>query len=166
MNEKRPSPRADLLTGMALLALSIGIVVGALSMDRLRRLEATIYTAPGLVPGILGVTLALLSVILIGRSVRAGLDWAVPSVRLGEHWRLGAALVLCLGLALGLVGRGPPFWLSAAIFTSTFVFGFQFPERRQTRTLGRGAIFAVGYGLIVGLAIHHLFQEVFLVRLP
>jgi hypothetical protein len=166
MNEEKPSPRADLLTGAALLALSAGIIGGALRMDRLERLEATIYTAPGLVPGILGAILALMSLILIARSIRVGGGGATPSMRVGAHWRLATALVLCLGFALGLVGRGPPFWLGAAIFVSTFVFAFQFPERREAGTLGPGAIFAAGYGLIVGLAIHHLFQDVFLVRLP
>jgi Tripartite tricarboxylate transporter TctB family len=167
MNEDKPSPRADLFIGIAFLAVSIGILVGALRMDRLERLQATIYTAPGLVPGILGAALGLMSVLLIVRSVRAGAAVGVlPSARIGQHWRLAAALVLCLGFALGLVGRGPPFWLGAAIFVSAFVFVFQFDDRRQAGTLGRGVVFAAGYGLVVGLAIHHLFQDVFLVRLP
>jgi hypothetical protein len=58
MNEEKPSPFADLLAGTACLAVSIGIMVAAWQMDRLERLQATIYTAPGLVPGILGVALA------------------------------------------------------------------------------------------------------------
>jgi hypothetical protein len=165
MTEEKPSPLADLLTGLALLALSIGIIAGALLMDRLERLQATIYTAPGLVPGILGAVLALMSLILIGRSIRAGVG-PVPAMRIGQHWRLAAALVLCLGFALGLVGRGPPFWLGAAIFAAAFVFVFQFPERRRAGTLARGVLFAAGFGLVAGLAIHYLFQDVFLVRLP
>jgi hypothetical protein len=77
-----------------------------------------------------------------------------------------AALVLCLGFAIGLVARGPPFWLSAAIFVAAFVFVFQYGDRRAAGTLVRGAMFAVVYGLISGLVIYHLFQDVFLVRLP
>lgn len=167
MNDEKPSPLADLLTGLALLALSVGIVVGAWQMDRLERLQATIYTAPGLVPAILGVALALMSVILIGRALRAGVS-AGPqqSFGLGAQWRLAAALILCLGFAIGLVGRGPPFWLAAALFVAAFVFVFQFEERWQAGTLFRGAVFATAYGLIVGLAVHHLFQDLFLVRLP
>ena len=69
-------------------------------------------------------------------------------------------------LCLGLVGRGLPFWLAAALFVAVFVFIFQFEERRQAGTILRGAAFAAVYGLIVGLAIHYLFQDVFLVRLP
>jgi hypothetical protein len=65
-----------------------------------------------------------------------------------------------------LVGHGLPFWLAAAIFVTLFVLIFQFEERRRAGTLLRGTAFAVAYGLISGLAIHHLFQDVFLVRLP
>jgi len=167
MNEEKPSPFADLLTGIACLAVSIGIIVGALGMDRLERLQATIYTAPGLVPGILGAALALMSVILVGRALRAGVATGPPQpFSLRAHWRLVAALVLCLGFAIGLVGRGPPFWLAAALFVAVFVFIFQFEERRQAGTILRGAAFAAVFGLITGLAIHYLFQDVFLVRLP
>jgi hypothetical protein len=167
MNEEKPSPRADLLAGVALLVLSIAIVVGALRMDRLERLQASIYTAPGFVPGILGAALALMAVILIVRSLRAGASaGALPPFRIGQHWRLVVALVLCLGFALGLVGHGLPFWLAAAIFVAAFAFLFQLDERRRAGTVVRGALFAVVFGLIAGLAIHHLFQDVFLVRLP
>ena len=76
------------------------------------------------------------------------------------------SLVLCLGFAIGLVGHGLPFWLGAAIFVALFVLIFQFEDRRRDGTLARGVMFAVAYGLIAGLVIHHLFQDVFLVRLP
>ena len=168
MNEDKPSPLADLLTGVAWLALSVAIMVGAWQMDRLKHLQATIYTIPGLIPGVLGAALALMSAILIARALHAGAlagaRW--PEYRFADHWRLLAALVLCLGFAIGLVGRGPPFWLGAAIFVAAFVFLFQYEERRTAGTLVRGAMFAVVYGLISGLVIYHLFQDVFLVRLP
>lgn len=167
MNEEKPSPFADLLAGTACLAVSIGIMVAAWQMDRLERLQATIYTAPGLVPGILGVALALMSVLLIARALRAGVS-AGPrrSFHLWDHWRLAVALVLCLAFAIGLVGHGLQFWLASALFVAVFMFVFQFEERRLAGTLLRGAAFAAVYGLITGLVVHHLFQDVFLVRLP
>lgn len=168
MNEDKPSPFADLLTGVAWLALSVAIMVGAWQMDRLTHLKASIYTVPGLIPGVLGAALSLMSLILIARSLRAGAmaEARWPEFRFADHWRLLVALVLCLGFAIGLVGHGPPFWLGAAIFVAAFVFIFQYEERRAAGTLVRGAMFAVVYGLIAGYAVHHLFQDVFLVRLP
>lgn len=167
MNDERPSARADLFAGLAFLAVSIAIVIGSLMMDRLERLQATIYTAPGLVPGILGLMLALMAVLLITRSVRAGaLSQSLPAFDPKEYLRLAVSLLLCLGFAIGLVSHGLPFWLGSAIFVALFLIIFQFEERRQQSTVLRGIAFAVVYGLIAGLAIHHLFQDVFLVRLP
>lgn len=168
MDDEKPSPFADLLAGSAWLALAVAIVIAAWRMDRLERLAATIHTAPGLVPGMLGVAIGLMSLILIGRSLRAGAyaGASLPQVNLADHWRLIVALTFGLFFSIFLVGRGLPFWLAAAIYIAVMVFVFQFPERRRDGELLRGAAIAVAYGAIAGTAIHYLFQDLFLVRLP
>ena len=168
MDDEKPSPRADLFTGVAWLVLAIAIMAGAWSMDRLQHLSATIYTAPGLVPGVLGAALALMAVVLIARALRAGAlgGERIDKIVMLDHWRLMAALVLGLGFAIGLVGRGPPFWIAAAIYVALMVIVFQFPNRRREGTLVRGALFAVCFGAISALAVQYLFQDLFLVRLP
>jgi len=168
MNDEKPAPLADFLTGVAWLVLAIAIMIGAWQMDRLERLAAAIYTAPGLVPGLLGVAIALMSVILLVRAARAGAlaHMRLPKFKIADHWRLIAAIVLGLGFAIGLVGHGPPFRVAAAIYIAAAVFVFQFPDRRREGTLARGAAFAIVFGLIFGFAIHYLFQDLFLVRLP
>ena len=168
MDERKPSPFADLISGVVWLGLASGIVIGSLKMDRLAHLQATIYTAPGLVPGLLGLAIAIMGLLLILRSVRAGAlaQASLPGFSPREHWRLLTALALCLAFPLGLLGSGLPFWLAAAIFITTFVFVFQFAERKAAGTLLRGAAFAVIFGLMCGGAIHYVFQELFLVRLP
>jgi hypothetical protein len=168
VDDRKPSPFADLISGGLWLALAIGIVVISWKMDRLTHLQATIYTAPGLVPGLLGLAIGIMGLLLILRSVRAGAleQPRIPAFRPREHWRLLTALALCLAFALGLLGSGLPFWLAGAIFIAVFVFVFQFEERKAAGTLMRGAAFAAIFGLICGGAIHYAFQDVFLVRLP
>lgn len=168
MDDRKPSPFADLISGGLWLALAIGIVVISWKMDRLTHLQATIYTAPGLVPGLLGLAIGIMGLLLILRSVRAGAleQPRILAFRPREHWRLLTALALCLAFALGLLGSGLPFWLAGAIFIAVFVFVFQFEERKAAGTLMRGAAFAAIFGLICGGAIHYAFQDVFLVRLP
>jgi hypothetical protein len=123
---------------------------------------------PGLVPGLLGAAIALMAVILMARALRAGAlaDASWPQIRLADHWRLIAVLVLSLGFAVALVGRGLPFWLGAAIYTALMVFVFQYADRRHAGTLMRSTAFAVVFGAVSGLVIHFAFQDVFLVRLP
>ena len=72
MENEKPSPFTDLISGGVWLALAVGIMVISWKMDRLAHLQATIYTAPGLVPGLLGLAIAIMGVLLILRSVRAG----------------------------------------------------------------------------------------------
>jgi hypothetical protein len=109
-----------------------------------------------------------MSIILIARALRAGAlaQAEFPRVEALAHWRLIAALVFGLIFALALVGRGLPFWLAAAIYITAMVFTFQFADRRRDKQLVRGGAVALVYGVIAGLAIHYLFQDLFLVRLP
>ena len=168
MEDEKPSARADLAAGVVWLTLALAIVAGAWRMDRLEHLQASIYTAPGLVPGMLGAAIALMAAVLIVRAVRSGAlaDAAPPRVAVRDHWRFLTALALCLVFAVGMVGRGIVFWLAAAVFVAIAVFVFQYAERRAGGTLARGALVAAGFGLAVGLVIHYAFQDVFLVRLP
>jgi hypothetical protein len=168
MEEQKPSPFADLAAGAAFLAVAVAIVVGAWQMDRLQHLQASIYMAPGLVPGLLGGSIGLMAMLLILRAVRAGalVQAAWPHVRLVDHWRLIAILALSLIYAIGFIGRGSPFWLASALYVTATVFVFQFADRRRNGTLLRGALFAIAFGIISGLVIHYSFQELFLVRLP
>lgn len=168
MDEEKPPPFADLLTGAAWLALAAAIVTGSWVMDRLPHLGATLYTVPGLVPGLLGVAIGLMAILLIVRALRAGaLAGAhMPSIRIAEHWRLIATLTLGLTFAIGLVGHGPPFWLASAIFIAAFVIVFQFADRRKNGALMRGVAFAIFFGVVSGLVIHYGFQDIFLVRVP
>lgn len=168
MEDRKPSPFADLISGGVWLALAIGIMVVSWNMDRLAHLQATIYTAPGLVPGLLGLAIGVMGALLIVRAIRAGAIAQIhrPAFSPRQNWRLLTALALCLTFALGLLGSGLPFWLAAAIFIAAFVIVFQFEDRKAAGTLLRGAVFAVAFGLICGGAIHYVFQDVFLVRLP
>ncbi len=168
MENEKPSPFADLISGGVWLALAIAIMIGGWQMDRLPHLQASIYTAPGLVPALLGVAIAIMGLLLIVRSLRAGAIAQArrPQIDLRAHWRLLTALGLCLAFALGLLGSGLPFWLAASIFISVFVIVFQYEERRNAGTLLRGAIFAILFGTVCAFAIHYVFQDLFLVRLP
>ncbi|MBI5911336.1 MAG: tripartite tricarboxylate transporter TctB family protein [Betaproteobacteria bacterium] len=168
MAVEKPTPFADLLTGAVWFVVAAAIAIGAWQMDRLEHLKISIYTVPGLVPGALGLCIALMAILLMVRALRAGalahID--LPQVRIADDWRLIVALILCLVFAIGLVGHGLPLWLAATIFVALFVFIYQYEERKAAGTLTRGAILALVAGLVSGLAIHHLFQDLFLVRLP
>jgi putative tricarboxylic transport membrane protein len=115
-----------------------------------------LYTAPGLVPGLLGLVLLVLGVVLAVRASRRGIQ-AERSV--GFTWgNTPLVLVLCLGYAIGLVGRAP-FWLATFLFVTAFIAIFEYPVRRRMAL-------APVYGAATSIVVTVLFESVFLVRLP
>jgi hypothetical protein len=171
----RPPARADFYGGLFWIALGAAIVAGSWNMDRLERQGVSFYTAPGLVPGILGLLLVICGFVLAGRAMREGAlrDGALgraqrPALLLNRDTlrRTGIALLLTIGFAAGLVGHGVPFAVAASIFLFLQISVLQYPERRAKNEVGRGLLAAAAVAVGAAITISLLFQYVFLIRLP
>lgn len=162
------SPRADLWGGIIWVLVGLVIFWGSWIMDRLPHFHIEFYTVPGLLPGILGAMIALMGLILLGRAIRAGaLDSIVPRhFAIADHWRLAFTLSWSVFYAAVVVAGLLPFWLSTAIYVAVFVVVFQYEERRASGQVQRGLVVALAHGLLSGLIIHYVFEDLFLVRLP
>jgi putative tricarboxylic transport membrane protein len=169
-HERTLPPRVDLWTGAAFLALGLAILALALQMPTFKEQKGEIYTAPGLVPGIYGVVISILSIWLIVRSVRrnragepVGSEAAAPDG--SSNLRLALAAGLGLGFCVGLIGR-MPFWAAAATFVTAFIALFEWrkgdPWLRRAVRLGTAAL----QGLITGALVMLVFEKIFYVRLP
>ena len=177
----RPAQRADFWFGLFWSVLGLAILVESWRMDRLEQQHINPYTIPGLVPGMLGIVLAIFGLVLVVRGWRGaapqenlleeellGLDEPPPEENAGtaEPWRVGVAMLLCLVFAGGLVGSGLPFWLAAFLFLVAAIMAFEWPDRVKDGTVARGLLRAVIVAACASAAISFVFQEVFLVRLP
>jgi hypothetical protein len=169
---RAPGARRNLQDAVVWVVLGTAILVASLSMDRLESQGINPYTAPGLLPGLLGVAMICLGVLLAVRSIgeRALARHArVPrGPDAGGHMQLVRVLGLCLIFTVGLLGRGLPFWLVGAIFVSASILTLQQGQRNTTQTRPglREIATAVSIGLGAGGAITLIFQTLFLVRLP
>jgi hypothetical protein len=170
--DRAPSARRNLQDAVVWAALGGIILVASLSMDRLESQGINPYTAPGLLPGLLGVAMMCLGVLLAFRSIGEG---ALARRAPGSggpagagHAQLIRVLVLCLIFTVALLGHGLPFWLVGAIFVSTSILTLQQAQRKaaQARLGLREIATAVSIGLGAGGAITLIFQTFFLVRLP
>ena len=165
------SPRRDLTGGVVWTALGCVIVVLSWQMDRMTQQGATLHTAPGLWPGIVGTLLAALGGVLMLRSWQraqhVGWNAAAPD---DTDYAPRSSFALAAGMffvyALLLVGRGLPFWLSTALFVTTFVFLFQYTLRRAAGKVTRGFAVALACGVLTSLVVTLLFEQLFYVRLP
>jgi putative tricarboxylic transport membrane protein len=165
------SPRRDLQGGLVWTALGSAIVVLSWQMDRLTQQGATVHTAPGLWPGIVGALLAVLGGILMGRSWqrarRHGWDAAQPDATVyAPRSRFVLAAGLFFVYALLLVGRGLPFWFCTTVFVTTFVILFKHARGTGVGKGVRGLAFALACGGLTALIVTLLFEQLFYVRLP
>lgn len=172
----RSMARADLATGAVLFVLSVAVIYGAWTMDRLEMRQIHPSSAPGLLPGLLGIALAITSILLILKAARAtsGRQADIPastepgdvdSSNPGAIGRLIGAAALCLVYALGLVGR-MPFWLATALFVTSFIAIFEWERGGGSRRRLVRLAWAVFLGIATGLVVSYGFRDLFLVRLP
>lgn len=166
--DARPSARSDLAQALFWLIVGGAIFYASWTMDRLDSLGVKAFSAPGLLPGVLGVFIFVLGLAMLVRALQAGAlvqrrEGVSPAI---EWRRIAIPLALCLGFAAGLVGRGLPFWAAAWIYVAVMVWTLQYKERKMRGELGRLAAISISVGAGASIAISAVFQELFLIRLP
>jgi hypothetical protein len=171
MNEKQMR-KADFITSIVLIIFGITISSMAVRMPRLEEKGINPYTAPGVVPGILGVIILFLSLIMFIRTIRQA-DY-LPRFQKGNvkallkdegTVRLLISLALCLLYALVLVGH-IPYILATFLFTRGFILLFDLKFDKEEGSKRKIIIFAVIQAIISSAVISVTFQYLFLVDLP
>ena len=170
-DEARAFAARDLRGALGWAVFGFAVLVLSIRMDRLEAQHINPYTIPGLLPGLLGIVMLGLGILLGVRSWRRGgrflsgpqLTTSAVTVR-----RLGLVIGLIVAYTIVLLGRGVPFWLGAAIYVVASILLLQAPQRAAE---GRGVSLrdiavALAVGLASGWIITFVFQDAFLVRLP
>ena len=163
------SPRTDAISAACALAFATLVVVLAWRMDRYESQGGTLWTAPGLWPGIVGLALGALAAALLVRSWQraAAIGWDAVEAKdtpLVPTPRFVAAASLFFLYAIGLVGHGLPFWFGTAAFVAFYVYAFHDAPSGKTRM--RRVAMALAIGVATSLVVTLVFERVFLVRLP
>jgi len=172
---------ADRVGGLIWIVFGAAVVYGSWMMDRLESLGIPPSTAPGVVPGLLGIGIIIFGLVLILRREAAShaafadaapTDDAMPAGEAAPsaedfHWKRGAlSWLLCMTYGGVLLGGGLPYWLLTAAFLFLHLMlldeSADVPARPNTRRLITAAIIAPAFATAVML----VFQYIFLVRLP
>ena len=167
MTEKNMA-KADFYTAIVLMAFGITVTVMAQQMPEIPRDP---YSAPGVLPTILGVIITGLSFIMFIRSIiktggRLGVSGMSikTAVTSTTFYRILATIVLCLCYVffLGKV------WFPALTFFFIFVFIVLFEHDRKTtfKPQIKKLFFAALVALTASAMITVIFRYLFLVRLP
>ena len=169
--QQRAVAASELRGGLVWAVFGTAVLALSLRMDRLESQHINPVTAPGLLPGLLGIVIVLLGALMAFRSWRRGGRF-VGGPQLGMSGLAARRLALVIGLivayAVVLLGHGLPFWVGSAIYVCASILLLQAPQRAAE---GRGVsvrdvVLAAVIGLAAGAVITLVFQEAFLVRLP
>ncbi len=168
----RGMAKADFYTALFLMVLGIGVVEESWRMPRFADLGSSVWSSPGITPGMVGVVLAAMGAILFFRSrqeMRAKPEGDTTGVDRASWIRAGYTLVLCLIYGIGLVGR-IPFQLASFLFMLAFIVSFDFYDNRDAYRdrlrLLRRLVAAAVIAAVAAWAISKVFQDIFFVRLP
>lgn len=142
------------------------VLIASWRMDRLESLNVNPWSAPGVMPGVLGLLMLVFGAALALR--KRGQDpFSAEKIRTPLSGRRTAvALVLCLVFAAGLLGRGLPFWLTSAGFLFVSTFAFRLMDAEGEAPIWRFAASSAAIAIAAALVISFVFQDLFLVRLP
>jgi hypothetical protein len=164
--------KADYLTGLALILLSIYVLVESWRMPRLENLHVNPFSVPGIVPAFLAVVLLIFGLILVVRSVKAGghhLGLSREGVRkiLADpgNRRLLWTAVLTVVYAGVLVGR-TPYGPATGLFIFVFVVVFEWRRGMSLREWKRVGLAAAILAIVFAVAVSYTFERLFLVTLP
>ena len=163
--------KKDFITSIVLIAFSLSVIVSSYTMPRLERRGIDPFSAPGVVPGMIGIILLILALILFVRSVRRGGYLILQprgeeeSVQQGAALRVGMTLVLSLIYAIGLLGY-VDYTIGTLLYIFVFIVLFEYrwskPLSAQLKILG----YALLQALIASFLITIVFRKLFLVDLP
>jgi hypothetical protein len=155
----------DLGFAVGWVVFGAAVLAGSWRMERLENLHINPWSAPGLMPGVLGALMIVFGAALGVRSVRR--RSAPAAADAASAARILLAIGLCATYAAGLLGHGLPFWLGSVAFLFIAVLSFRWLDRdAETPSLPRLAASSAAIAVGAALAIGFLFEQVFLVRLP
>lgn len=163
--------KADLITSILLLVFGAAILLLSIQMPTMADYNQSIYSAPGVVPGFIGVMLILLSLSMLLRSIkrkaiREFRGKAIPKEVLTQEStrRILMTIAMCAIYAF-LLGK---IWFPLATFAFIFAFIllFEYDWKAAFSTQTRKAIVAAIIGIVTTALVTLVFQKLFLVNLP
>ena len=164
-------PKADFATSIFLIVFSGAIFYFSVKMPRFAERHVNPYSAPGLVPGLLGLILGLLGLILLIRSImRKGYKLNLNEKTLKTFFTDKMTIRILYSVLVSvsywiLLGR-VPFIVVTALYVIAFIIIFEYDKNERLFAQWKTFLFAVIIGVLTSVSVAYTFQYLFLVNLP
>ncbi|HSB04641.1 MAG TPA: tripartite tricarboxylate transporter TctB family protein [Thermodesulfobacteriota bacterium] len=165
-------PKADFVTAIGLTLFGSAVLVRSLQMPRFENLGVNPYSVPGIVPGLLGLILMILGLVLLVRSIRQrGYRFGLNSMVVKEYFsedstrRFLISFFLCVVYGV-FVLRRLAYPLATGLFVFSFIFIFEFRRQESLASQTRTLLTALLEAILVSGGVTLVFRYLFLVDLP
>jgi hypothetical protein len=165
-------PKADFAVSILLMCFGVWVVIHSFQMPRFKELSADPLSVPGIVPGILGTVIFVLSLVVFIRSLtrkgyRLGLNRQTLNnfLRDTSLLRMILTIFICIVYGIFMVGR-LNYYLATFIFVLIFLVFFQFRYSEDTTVRAKLLTLAVLQALLTAGIVGVVFRYLFLVDLP
>lgn len=165
-------PRADFIASIVLIVFGAAVVWASVAMPRFEDQGGSLYDAPGMVPGIIGVLVVALSIVMLVRSIRKkGYILTLEGKSLGGVLksegtvRILVTIGICVLYGLVLL-RFLHFIASTLIFVFAFILVFEWERGKGLSGQWKKVLFAAVTSIVATGAVYGTFQYGFLVNLP
>lgn len=163
--------KKDFITSIVLIAFSLSIIISSYTMPRLERRGIDPFSAPGVVPGMVGLILLCLALILFFRSIRNGGYRIFKNESNADITHRGAAkrviltLIISLIYAIGFLGRFN-YLVSTLGYIFCFICLFEYQSGQPFLKQKKMFYLAMIQAVIASVLVTSIFQYLFLVDLP
>jgi hypothetical protein len=170
--EEKNMPKADFVTAIGLSLFGLAIIVRSLQMPRFASVGANPYSVPGIVPGLLGVVLTTLGLMLLARSIRRkgyrlGLTRETIRGYFAEASTKRFLIALFLSVIYGaFILKRIPYALATGLYVFAFVLIFEYRPGEDLFSQKRTLFFSFLEALLVSAGVTLVFRYLFLVDLP
>lgn len=170
--EERNLPKADFVASLILIGFGVWIVIHSLNMPRFTEFGANPFSVPGIVPGILGTIISLLSLLVFIRSIRRrGYRLGLSRSSLKRFFqdasskRMLITCLVCIIYGLVLIGH-IQYFTATFIYVFVFLIIFQYRFSEAFRIQWKLVLFSTIQALLIAGAVAVVFRYLFLVDLP
>lgn len=164
--------KADFLTGLVLIFLSLYVMLESWKMPRLEHLKVHPLSVPGLVPAFLAAVVFIFATVLVIRSVLRGghrltftFKGFLQTLKSPGNKRLLLTAVLTIAYAAFLIGT-LPYGLATGLFIFVFILLFEWEPGITIVQRRKKMISAFVIATLSSIAITLVFERLFLVSLP
>ena len=165
-------PKSDFIVSILLMCFAVWVVVHSLQMPRFQELGADPMSVPGIVPGILGSVIFLLSLTVFIRSLRRNGHRLGISRRslMGfmqdpNIQRMSLTTLICIIYGLAMIGN-MNYYLATFLFVLFFLLLFQYRSAKGMAKRSRLILSSVVQALLTAGIVGAVFRYLFLVDLP